>query len=252
VQLPPPDVPEWEEHELLASEKEVLGAYVSGHPLARHAGALETFQLDAIHELGGLADDTGTRIGGILTHVDVKISKRDQRPWAVAAIEGLDTSIEVMVFSDAYAGHIDVLKPEEPVLIEGILSRRDGEEAKLIAERILSLDTAAQELTRELHIRMHQASTAVDDLHRLRRICEETPGNTEVILCLICADGEIAFVKPSGLTVTNSAAFRHAVKDLFGEECLLEKVDRTRPVSNRRRGWRPAATGRSGAAVAAE
>ena len=65
-------------------------------------------------------------------------------------------------------------------------------------------------------------------LEQLLHLCQAHRGDTVLVLCLICATGEIAFVQPQKSGIRNTTDFRKAVKDIFGEQCLLEKADKTR------------------------
>jgi len=238
LDLTPPDIPEWDQRELLGFEKELLGFYVTGHPIAEYAEIIGTYRLDGLGALAELAEQTGTRVAGIVTGVDVKYSKRDNRPWAIVALEGLEGAIECMVFADTYETYGNLLEPEAPLFMEGCVSNRDGEGAKVLAERIVPLENAPEVFVKEVHVHLYQASTDNRKLERLKEICEANAGPTPLVLCLVCATGEIAFVQAEKITVRNSAGFRQAVKDVFGEECLVEKADKTRIEGNGKRGRR--------------
>jgi DNA polymerase-3 subunit alpha len=238
LNLTPPDIPEWEPRELLRYEKELLGFYVTGHPLSEDAEILAAFQLHSVGSLSELPAETVTRTGGIISKLDVKRSKRDNRPWAIIELEGFDGSFECLVFADAYERHAEQLVPEHPILVEGYLNAREEERTSLVVERVLPMGTAPEHLTEEVHIRLHQASTRPEDLQQLQQICSVHAGETPLVLCLICAGGEIAFVRPdAGVKIRNSSDFRHAVRDLLGEECLLQKPQRKLDIQPRKSNW---------------
>ena len=235
-QITPPDLPEWEANELLAYEKELLGFYVTGHPLSQHADILETFQTRSVGDLAVCNEECTARTGGIVTGIDMKRSKRDQRPWAVFELEGFDGSIECLAFADTYGQYGELIAPEAPVFIEGTLSNRDGnEQFNMIVDRVRPMETAPEELTKEVHVHLYQASTDDDHLSRLQEVCRNYPGKADIVLALICTSGEIAFLRPENLKVNNSREFRHAVMDLFGEECLRQKPDTDLPEPRNRR-----------------
>lgn len=219
---PPPDIPEWPQRELLAFEKELLGVYVTGHPLGEYEGLIRTFQTATLDSLSEIESDVPVRIGGLLTSVEVKRSKRDQRKWAVVKIEGLTGTIECLVFADSYEAAEAILQPDAIVFIEGVLNNRD-DEVKLLADRVLPITTAPEQITAEIQVRIPQTNTGTEALTRFLQLCKANPGATPLLLCLRCANGEIAFVKPAQLTVQNSREFRQGVLDLFGSEALHEK-----------------------------
>jgi len=237
LQLTPPDVPEWDRRELLSYEKELLGFYVTGHPTDQFADLIQTFQIESIAELSALSDGTGTRVGGIISHVDQKRSKRDNRPWAILTLEGREAEIECMVFSDRYAECAEILKPDALVFVEGILTRREEEPTKIIAEKVLPLEKAPETLSAEVHIRLRQKVVTAAAMDQLATLCRENPGKTPVILCLICDGGDVAFVQADHLSVTNTESFRTGLRRILGEETLLQKADLTRPKGKERRNF---------------
>jgi len=150
----------------------------------------------------------------------------------VFTLDGFDARMECLVFADAYARQADTLEPDVPVFVEGVVNAREGEAVKLVAERIIPLAEAPQELTQQVHIRIWEGGTDRERLERLYQICRENAGETALILCVGTASGEVAFLEPPDIMVRNSENFRQAVVDLFGEDCFWEYV---RPVAVRRR-----------------
>lgn len=236
LEISAPDIPEWDDKELLSYEKELLGFYVTGHPIDQYASVIETFQIDDLASMSQLEDGMGTRVGGIVTTVDIKRSKRDNRPWAIVTLENRESEVECMVFADAYQQYGDRLVPEMPVLVEGNMTRRDGDEqAKLSVERVIDLKEAPERLAAEIHIRITERKTDRQTLQRIHDICAEYPGDTLLIICAICEGGELAFVQSNKLKVLNTAEFREALTRLLGDDALHQKADRTRPSAKERR-----------------
>ena len=230
-----PDRPEWPRRQILRDEKELLGFYVTGHPLDEYRDIADIFALDRISDLAHLPEETGTRVAGIIADVSVKISKKTEKKWAIVAIEDQEHTIECMVFSKAYEDYADELAVESPVLVEGYASRREGEESKLIVERVIPLEQTPELLTTELHLRIHENRIDSGRLEQLHNLCLENPGDSRLIMCLICENGDIAFVESHDLAVCNSNLFRQTVTDVLGPEGLLQKPNRTRPARKQRR-----------------
>jgi DNA polymerase-3 subunit alpha len=234
-QVPVPDVPEWEQREILKYEKELLGFYVTGHPIDEYADDLHVFQLDAVEDLNELADDTGTRVGGIVAGVELKRSKKDNRTWAILNLEGRDRSVECLVFANSYETCREALVPETPVLVEGYVSRREGEdEAKVMVENVLPLHEAPLTLTSEVHVRLYENKLGNGELERIKEICLSHPGESRLVLCAVCQEGGMAFIQPP-LSVANSRKFREDIVGLLGKDALWQKGNRTRPEQRRRR-----------------
>ncbi len=240
LELNLPDIPEWESSELLGNEKELLGFYVTGHPFNAYRDIAEIYQIDSIEHLPQLPDQTGSRIAGIISGMDLKRSKKDNRPWAILSLETTESVIECLVFADAYEKNAELLVQEAAVFLEGSVSAKDGEDIKFIADGVFPVDEVPIKLVWEVHVRLPQEEVDQSKLNELLQTCRRHTGETPLILTVICDSGDIAFVEPNSLKIKNTQSFRNAVKDLFGSEALLEKADKTRPVRNNGRGnaWR--------------
>ena len=130
-----PNIPEWPIKEKLDYEKELLGFYVSGHPIAEFQEQVDTFQSDDLSELNSLPQNTTVRVGGFLSHVVQKFTKNDNKPWVILTLETREITMECLVFNEAYQKTLqefpDVFTPNTVVLVEGEVSRRDEDERRL-------------------------------------------------------------------------------------------------------------------------
>lgn len=246
LQLRPPDIPEWEPHELLSQEKELLGFYVTGHPLARYQEIIDTFQIHSPLEIQQWiehSNDNGdnktsnivTRVGGIITAIDNKRSKKNQRQWAILRLEGMQGYLECLAYPDTFEKYQEMLVIEAPVFIEGNYKppADEGKNGGITVTRIIPLAEAPEMLTAELHLHVYEASTDEEKLKKLRQTCHEHPGKTPLVLGIICDTGEIAFVRSEQLKVRNSEEFRQLATDILGKNCLVQKPD-LKPLSDER------------------
>jgi DNA polymerase III subunit alpha len=142
-------VPDFPLQERLAYEKELLGFYLSGHPLDDYAADVAAFQVHTIAQLRELGDGLETRVCGLVTKVEVRTTKETKKPWARLTIEDLSGGMEVMVFPDTYAALPRAINSGEVVVISGSLDRRD-DAPKLKAVQVLTLAEAYEQLLQEL------------------------------------------------------------------------------------------------------
>lgn len=142
-------VPEWSLSERLGYEKELLGFYITGHPLDDYVSDLAAFQTHTIAQLKEIPEEIDARICGLITKVEVRTTKESKKPWARVTFEDLTGAFEVMVFPDTYAALPRPLNVGEVVVISGSLDKRD-EQPKLRAVQILWLPEAHEQLLREL------------------------------------------------------------------------------------------------------
>ena len=238
--IPPPDVPEWDMPQLLAYEKELLGFYVTGHPLDSCMDEIRCYQTDGLAAVPMLEDNMGLRVGAFLTGIVIRYAKKDNRPWAILQLEGRESSMEALLFSDAYESCGALLEADMPVIVEGHVSKRDDEPVKIIATKVYTLDMAPIDLTSEVHVHMREGQATTESLQRFANACSEFPGEAVLVLAAICDDHRTAFVE-SSMRVANTAGLRQLVESTFGPESFRSKSLQTRPEPRQRRtfGRRP-------------
>jgi DNA polymerase-3 subunit alpha len=179
-----PETPDWDEHTRLAAEKEILGFFITGHPLEKYKDKLEDLQALTTADIAGIKASTGKDeticTAGIIANIRVLKSKKGDF-YAQGALEDMVGSVEMIVFPDAYRKLQDKVKLEVPVLIRGGLRIEEGVNPKLLANDITPLAEAKVPLPRSLRIRVPLETaneSVVDDLHAL---CAERKGEAKVL-----------------------------------------------------------------------
>src|SRR5213595_2941192 len=128
----------WSEHEKLSYEKELLGFYVSGHPLDAYVDVFAAKNYRSIASLGDLDDRASFKIAGALVQIDKKFTKREGKPFAVVWVEDLSGTLEVVLWNEVYIKVADALAPGRVVEIRGTVDKRD-EAVRAIAENVTTL-----------------------------------------------------------------------------------------------------------------
>ncbi len=137
----PPDVEEYPKAQLLAFEKELLGFYLTGHPLDRYAEKIKQLQCCTIEELDRTTSNSRVRLAGIISAIRNTAKKSTQERMAILTVEDVENIIEVLVFPEAYKRCSAVLTKEEPVVIVGRLDKKDVA-PKIVADNVVFLDQA--------------------------------------------------------------------------------------------------------------
>ncbi len=187
----------WSEHEKLSYEKELLGFYVSGHPLDAYADVFAAKKYRSIASLGELDDRAQFKIAGAVVEVEKKFTKKEGKPFAVVWLEDLMDVLEVVVWNEVYLKISDSLVPGRVVELKATLDRRDemlratAVDMKPLAPARSNGATQKSENTSQLSaicLRFSSATTG-DELRQVRNILISSPGRHPVRLLFDCDNG---------------------------------------------------------------
>jgi DNA polymerase-3 subunit alpha len=238
-------LPEWPQHELLAHEKELLGFYVTGHPLTPFEGILKLYAMHQTSRLPELKNREMTRIGGLVGAVVKGISKKSNKPYALATLEDLTGSVQVLCLNENYEKFKELLSPNKPLLVTGEVNLSE-DKPKIFPQEIIPLEDAPRAYTKQVHLRLHSANIKPGDLEAARDLITAHPGKCPVFLCLMRTGGEVVFIETHGrYAVSPSLGFQQAVDERFGEETYYAKVDAALPERAGRR-WEKRGEGNGG------
>jgi len=218
-----PDCPSWHENEMLAAERELLGIYMSGHPLTQYEDILRRYELCSINNLGEQEDGTLTRIGGLAASVAIKTTKKKEN-MAILRLEDLDGSVEVVVWPDTYQKYQSVIAQDATLLIGGRISKKE-EIPNLLAIEIYPLEDAPKLFSKSvsIHITSSQLETK---LKKVKEIVTMNPGNIPLSVCLLLPDGEKVIINAeNGLYVTPQPTMIHDIEHELGENTLFVHVN---------------------------
>jgi DNA polymerase-3 subunit alpha len=222
-------LPEWPQHELLAHEKELLGFYVTGHPLTPYAPILERYALATTATLAQLENRSLTRIGGLIAAVQNGVSKKSGKPYSMVTLEDLEGSVQVLCMNENYDKYRELLTPGKAILVIGEVNTGD-ERPKIFPQEIMALEDAPRRYTRQVHLRLHTAHLRPESLDSVRELVSAYPGKCPLFLCFVRPAGEVVFVEAhTRYSVAPSRELQKAADDMFGEETYYAKVDTALP-----------------------
>ena len=185
----------WSEHEKLSYEKELLGFYVSGHPLDAYADVFAVKNYRSIASLGDLDDRAPFKIAGAIVEVEKKFTRKEGKPFAVVWIEDRADMLEVVVWNEVYLKASAALVAGRVIEIKGTLDKRD-EIPRAVAQEIRTLSPrkpngATEGSTDKEPAVLLQFSPATtgDELREVRRILASSPGRRPVRLLFDRANG---------------------------------------------------------------
>lgn len=211
---------EWEDKHKLALEREMLGLYVSGHPLngvAHLLAAQVDSNIPAILN-GDVANDSQVRVGGILAGVNRRVNKNGM-PWASAQLEDLTGGIEVMFFPHTYSTFGAEIADDAVVLVSAKVSARD-DRISLIANDLVVPDFSSAQADRPLAVSLPTRQCTVEKVTALKQVLANHPGTALVHLRLVSGDRITTLELDQALRVTTSSALMGDLKALLGPGCL--------------------------------
>jgi DNA polymerase-3 subunit alpha len=227
---------EWPQHELLAHEKELLGFYVTGHPLTPYAPILEKYTLTNMAKLGDLPNRSLTRIGGLIAAVSHGVSKKNGKPYSMVTLEDLEGSVQVLVMNENYDKYRELLVPNKAILVIGEVNTGD-DKPKIFPQEIMPLEDAPKKFTKQVHLRLHTAHLKPESVESVRDLVAAHPGKCPLFLCFMRPTGEVIFIEPNDrFFVTPSRQLQEAADKQFGEETYYVKVDTSLPEKQQRWG----------------
>jgi DNA polymerase-3 subunit alpha len=221
--LPPGEA--WPEQMMLAAEKELIGFYISGHPLREHAWVLDNFSLADTSRLEETESGTMTRIGGLVTQFQKRFTRQKQEAMGVFRLEHLHGTAEVVVFPESFSLYGLHLVEEAPVMVCGKLLRDEG--IRIQAVEIYPLPEVPKQFTTRLSLHLPAGNLLDRHLQAVHDILRRNPGETRVVICLQYPGGEKVFVDTDrAFRVTPSAGLCKALEEVLGEESVYVGVQR--------------------------
>ncbi len=177
-----PDIPEWNEGDLLAYEKETIGFYITGHPLARFEKEARRYAQNTTAELTEISDGSDVTITGVIRSRKNTTTKKGSK-MAYLSVEDLQGTVEVIVFPELYAISEKYFEGDIPLLISGTLDK--GEKGfKIKATKIASLLEIRERMTSRIDIRLTGTGASTEDLTGLKEVFQKHKGETPVHLKL--------------------------------------------------------------------
>lgn len=233
--LPPADP--WPQSQNLAGEKELLGFYISGHPLAALRADIKRYSLHDLPALREAPDKTQTRIAGLVAQVTKRFTKKDQKPMCTFRLETLDGAVNVVVFPAAYEQYAVLLREEAPVLVCGEISR-DGDELDIRADEIYPLADAHRFFAQKLSLHVPESRATNEVFAAVRQILRAHPGQVPVTICIEYATGEKVFINAEHTfkTVATQRVI-HEIEKILGEGSVFVAVNPSPCIRPRKREW---------------
>jgi DNA polymerase-3 subunit alpha len=218
---PVEEIKEWPEPQLLAFEKDLLGFYISGHPLARYARQLKRFASSEINLLHTHKDEDMVKLVAMITTVKNTVTRKKQEKMAILKVEDLEGVVEVLVFPSAYQKIARYIQVNNVVLIRGKLDLKENT-PKIIANDLFPIDEVAKLIT---SVGVELAGIREHVFGSLKELLAKSPGSVPVYLHLDTpARSKVQVLVGQELFVTPTDELITDIENLLGPERVSLKL----------------------------
>jgi DNA polymerase-3 subunit alpha len=217
---------EWDKKTLLAQERDMLGLYVSDHPLfgVEHVLAMSTSM--PISGVADASDGAVVTLGGLVSSVQHKTTKRSGDRWAIVALEDLEGVVEVMVWPNTFTKFATLLNDDAILLMKVRIDKRDDEGPRVAALEISVPDISAA-YSGPVNVYIPESRVNATVMDSLRQILSTHPGTTEVHLTVVQSEKFVSVKTDDKLRVSPSPSLFADLKALLGATCLEAPVLQT-------------------------
>jgi DNA polymerase-3 subunit alpha len=220
-----PEVGEWTEKERLSFEKETLGFYISGHPLAQYLKEIRRYASRTLAQIQGCQSEERVTVVGVVAAVLDRMTKTGKR-MAIVTLEDMSGSLKVVCFSaqrqgaQGYEQWEPLLKSDDPLVVTGTISvnsRGDEENParELKAEEVTRLTDLREKKTKRLAVRVPAASVTAERLNQLRGLLAAHSGATQVVLEVLVPGESETVIKLADLRIRPTDALLHELDRIF-------------------------------------
>ncbi len=219
-----PSIPEWAENELLLNEKEMLGFYVTGHPLARYQRELKSYCTVSTATVGYRKDTEEVVVGGLVNKLKFTQTKRTNEKMAIVTLEDLEGTLDLLVFPKTFKDYGQYLAKDAILFFKGNVDNKE-QTPKLLVSEITPVMEVHKKFTRSIHVKLLTVGLEDSLLRSIQEILSQHPGNIPVYIefadkgnarSQLLVDRSL-FVRPNEKLVSS-------LQKILGEEAVSLKI----------------------------
>ena len=227
-----PDIPEWEERERLGYEKEVLGYYLSSHPLAQYERQLSTFCSHTTGSVKGVKDREEVYLGGMVAsikHAHVKKVREPGAPtrYVMFDLEDMEGAIRCIQWPTEFAVSGSLIQADAILVLRGVLDRRGGDEANLVVNEVFQLADLEQKFTTGIRIVLDEGHQV--GLREIHEVVRGYPGDRALHLVMRLADGRQVEVRSNRIRIDLQDELIERLRELLGHGNVHMIIERPKP-----------------------
>src|SRR3984893_3727493 len=214
---PLPDLEEWPEHEMLASEFATVGFYISGHPLSKYAAKLSELRAIDLPAVEGRRNGEEITVGGIVVAMRSMRSRKGDR-WGILTLQDMTGVLEVLAFPESFARLEAVFKSNAPLVLKGRVNVEDAG-TRLSVMDARRLEDIGQRPPNLMRVRLDIAAVDANIIDELKKLFAGKPGSCSIAFDLISSEGSVATLQ-ADQRVRPDQDLVQAVRKLCGEDAV--------------------------------
>ena len=220
-----PQAEPWPQSQELAGEKELLGFYISGHPLAAFKSELTRYSLATLAQVREMPEGATTRIGGLVAQFAKRFTREKQEAMGVFRLETLEGSIEAVAFPRTFTEYAVHLQEDAALLLCAEVKVKE-DVRRLVVNEIYPLADAHRYFAQKVSLHIPVAQASEENLRSARQILRAHPGDVPVIICMIMPGGEKIFIQAEHtFKVTARSRLIHELEHVLGEGSVYVDVN---------------------------
>jgi len=238
-----PDMPEMENREMVMAEKEVLGFYLSSHPLEEYDAQLAGFRTHQSTDLIECKDREAVAISGMVSsikHSNVKKVREPGAPtrYAMFDLEDMAGAVRCICWPTDFVKVGHMVQPDAIMICRGVVDKRGGDEANLIINEIIPLDQLDIKYTTGVQILIDEQRHGVDGLQTICEIVRGYPGSRDLELLIKLSDHSVATLASHKFRVDVDDEMKRRIQESLGKGCIQYRTEVPKPQSAETNGYR--------------
>jgi DNA polymerase-3 subunit alpha len=214
---------DWTKFHILSKEKELLGFYISGHPLLKYENKIKKFVNFSINDIGGLKNGTPVKIGGIIAQHKV-ISDKKNKTMAFVTIEDITGSVELVLFADVFKKYGKFLDKDNIILIQGKTSIKETNNVKIICDEVIPLEDVINNYKKYLLLKIETTEFERQILNDIEKELIKYEGEYPVYFEVVTSNGDKIILESQKYKISPDEKLVSNLKKILGNEKVIINV----------------------------
>ncbi|MCM8804349.1 MAG: DNA polymerase III subunit alpha [Candidatus Omnitrophica bacterium] len=213
-------LPEWPQTKLLSYEKEMLGVYLTGHPIEKYIPLIKLYSMP-LSKIEKAKENEVVVWGGILVDIKRTTTKKNAEKMAIGEIENNDGKIKVLFYPNIFSEFSNLIRANNLIFVKGKI-RRDRDEKKIIVDDVAHINNVKEKFLKKIEIDL-KVPLGDEKLMKMKEIFLKFKGDYPIFINLII-NGKKVKIRPKNFGINLNEEFIEEIKNIFGEECLHSAV----------------------------